>query len=56
MLTLHVTCDRCGKEAVLKNSEGFFRLNRQKRRLEVIQIVDCPVCGLVEQPEKTPRN
>ena len=52
MLTEHVTCDRCGKDSIVKSAGGFFRLDNLKRRLEVVQIIHCPNCGLTQQPEK----
>jgi endogenous inhibitor of DNA gyrase (YacG/DUF329 family) len=43
------TCAHCGLDAVIKNDERAFRYNKATRRLEAIQIVKCPTCGLVEQ-------
>jgi hypothetical protein len=50
MRALLVACDRCGLDSVVKNSDGVFRLDKQKRRLEMVQIIGCPRCGLVERP------
>jgi hypothetical protein len=54
MRKTNTTCALCGLDAVIKNNEGAFRYNKATRRLEAIQIIKCPACGLVEQLANPP--
>lgn len=46
-----VNCSRCGGVAILLSVEGEFFPIRPKVQPKLIQVIECPQCGRLEQPE-----
>ena len=45
----HVTCEICGKNAMIQFTEGLLRPDLKKRVVKVIRLIDCPTCGCRSQ-------
>jgi DNA-directed RNA polymerase subunit RPC12/RpoP len=56
MLETLLKCDRCGADAALKFTEGVLVPDLKKPNIRVIQIIECPYCGLREQPVTLARH
>jgi DNA-directed RNA polymerase subunit RPC12/RpoP len=45
-----VKCDRCGADAIVKSTEGQLIPDPKQSGAKVVDVIECPHCGLREQP------
>ena len=50
------TCNQCGQRATIQETYGLLNPDPKWPGTRVIEVVDCPLCGIHEQPdERMPR-
>jgi hypothetical protein len=45
-----VACEQCGEFAEVKRTDGLLEPDPRWPTARVVQLIECPRCGLIEQP------